>query len=305
MLYRLSVLNVLLFISLASAPLIAIPSSPAPCQESDRPVYKMPRNLEGIAFQERPMLEELLQRIAVEARMVKSAYTFSIPLLGAALLGDTALYEEFREQMINALTRMERDTVATYDPALAAWLWGRVLLASYHMNDTPTEQLADQQMERFLLTASDQSAFSAWAYGYKAIYEGVYHAPTYPVSLAKGRHIAQSLSDPSQEGDWLWAQVMLLSATAFASDPGSYAEIEQQVLTQTSTENLAAAFSKIAENDWRAWALALARFATATLVPENLALHELTDAAEQSAAVSASEGNRLLSLLTLRWSQTH
>lgn len=251
-------------------------------------------NLENNDFPQRQELSELSQQTAEDAKDKGDSYSLSVPLLATSLLGQKDAYSNLHDLMITALLV---DTEHSSD--FKAWLWGRVLVAGYHMSMKQHEEEAYQQMEMLLLD-NINSPFTAWAYGYKAIYEATIKSPQYKDSLMQGLQIADTLKEPEKEGDWLWAQVMLMTATAYQKDQESFDHIVNNIKVRTGTDDIVQALSHIPEDDWRAWALALVDFSY-TQMGQN---HEnLAKAAKSNANTSKSDGNKLLSLLTLEWSE--
>ncbi len=266
---------------------------------------KIIRNLIGIEFSDKEMLQELLDQLANQALEKNDAYLLSIPLIASAILGEMDIYGPLQDKISELLTNDAKN-----EAGYKAWLWGRVLLAGYHINDTVTEDHAYAHLASLLTSSTEDSPFATWGYGYKAIYEALNkNIDEYNNSLAQGVSIAENLALPEKKADLLWAQVLFLSATAFADDRHNYDLIFDHMTAsknedgEKSNVDIIQALNGINEDDWRAWGLALARFSIARTDPKNPIIEPLTDAVIQSAENTTSEGNKLLSLLTLAWSQ--
>lgn len=236
------------------------------------------KNLNGVSFAEREKIKAIISELAV----AQDPYTASLPLLISAKLGSET-YSQVLAQMLRLLN--EHNTAPEKFPAwqrsnsFKAWMWGRVLLAADAMNDAEIVTLAKDQLTGLLnqrRSDSDQGAFFAWAWGYRAALSSSEYQACKDIMMQEARVLTQQykslLQDPESKPDAvhaslsnaMWAWVMNIQAAAIDGDQDIYDEIKRQIkLTAgkaTVAEALQTALLRTAEsNDYPGWGMATVR----------------------------------------------
>jgi len=222
-----------------------------------------------------------------------SAYGMSIPLLGAAYLGDEELYTELKGAMMENLGKSEKPT--TKD----AWLYGRILVASLKMeDDTAVNEIIDK-MESALQNG-ENDCFAAWAWGYLAIYYDEENADEYPdicESMIKSINSLASQNEEKGKDNVAWAIVMALQS--FSSAEGyddEYAKAIDQLKTFYEKPTVLEALQTIPGEDFRAWAISLTLHAAKQIGDHSL-VAELSPAIDKEIEKSPSDADKMLALV--------
>lgn len=184
-------------------------------------------------------------------------YELTMPLMVAGLSGDNALYTVISAHMNKSFKVLEENSFKD-------WLTGRILLADFalHGKVTRTDLLITLQRHADLNPAHDN--FMTWAIGYLAAVDYSYKD--------KMLNAASALTDNASvsQSDKLWAWVLALQAAAQAQDNGTYLHSMEQITKIANKPDVAQALSAgllrtTDSSDYPAWAIAIARLASATI----------------------------------------
>lgn len=241
------------------------------------------KNLEQSSFPERLSTIEGVNELLKTAK--DDAYLLSMPLLTSAILSDKEHYQKVLHDMTHA---MQKNPPEKNQYSFYAWLYGRVLLASLHIDDGETIANTQKQLKTLLQnenTAKDR--FSAWALGYLATLNTHEYSrlrmdmreagdllTTYYFEI---RDDKKSHTDKIQEArsDALWAWVMFLQAAAIYDDYAFYQYSLEQMKRISNESQVSLALAKgllrtSASNDYPAWAMAMTRLAAVTIADQTL-----------------------------------
>ncbi|HSW70050.1 MAG TPA: hypothetical protein VLI69_07885 [Gammaproteobacteria bacterium] len=241
-----------------------------------------PKNLNGVAFNERAEVEGIVDELEKAAT---DPYAASLPLIASAELDDANRYSLSLSKMLVLLTQLDKTPDAfpewMRNNSFKAWMWGRVLLAGDAVNDAPTVVKSKRKLDVLLnsgMAKNDNLAFFAWAAGYFS----TLNDRTYLVYHRKMTKDAIELSNeysikPTHDAlsNALWAWVMALPATANAQKINAYNQIKKQMTSLTFTQSVVDAIQtgllRTADsNDYPAWALAKVRVAAAVMHDQDL-----------------------------------
>lgn len=125
-------------------------------------------------------IQSLLDEV-VESTDFSSAYSISIPLLGASYANKKKLYQELKEKMFHALSLSVDDDVDTIIKKLTGspdwkkqgpfqiWMLGRILNAAMNMDDHKIAEKMAHVMDK-LIKQSGNDLFTVWSRGYLSMY---------------------------------------------------------------------------------------------------------------------------------------
>lgn len=215
------------------------------------------KNLAESAFTEKVSLENIIDELT---HANTDPYSASLPLIASAELGDKKRYDITLTHMLNSLDKN------TQDHPFKAWMLGRILLAADDMNDADTIKKARQKLNEYL--NEDSSAFSAWAWGYRAALDSKNYALYKKSMLDAAETLTKKYqTSPNHEAlsNALWAWVMNLQAAAFAGDQKSYHWIKEQIKLIAEENSVSLSLKKgllrtAQSNDYPAWAMAKTRY---------------------------------------------
>lgn len=188
-----------------------------------------------------------------------SAYALSIPLLSYGLLVD--------DQYHSVLAEMQEALKNETSPTFKAWLLGRIISAADSFGDKVTADAAAKEALA-LITTSPSDEYSAWAWGYvlnHAAISATKQYETYKINMLKNC-VKVEISKTTDLSSKLWAWVMCMQASAAAGDSQTYKFAVRSMQELTHTQNLVDALNQIPQGDFRAWAFAIARVASITIV---------------------------------------
>lgn len=200
-------------------------------------------------------------------------YQRSIPLLVAAMQNNKAQYNVVLPEMLNNLgirDPQQAYTLEEIEPFVqkkgenyTAWLLGRILLSAKLMHDSSTANKVSLLMQTLLDEAPLQvDAYQAWAQGYLA----TFFADTEQYTKYRQRMLTatDAIKSQASASDLTWARLVDLQAAAIAKDNTTYRTILHTLQNDHAT--LHEALSKvIPKNDYRSWAISLARLAAAEM----------------------------------------
>ncbi len=252
-------------------------------------------------------IRELTETI-LKATNIAKPYEVSIPLLGASYLKDASLY---RDMFIKIFAGFPADPAAETECLLGklqgpgktfnAWILGRILVATMQMKDD-TAAAKTAAVIFGLLKTSEVDCFSAWAWGYLAIY----CAEKMPAELEAVQKAMMDCTDalskkPEEHGkdNVSWAIVMELQSIAIKDDKAAYGARLAKLLEFTGTASVLAALRTIPKEDFRAWATALI-LSAARKIGDTALVDSLTAALPEEIAGSPSLGDQMLALAVAR-----
>jgi hypothetical protein len=250
-------------------------------------------------------IQSLMSKVE-KATDLGSAYSVSIPLLGATYLNDGKLYDKWEKAIFDAFKISKEEPEDSIVEKLQektsfnAWVLGRLLVANLRRGDKESAQKIASIMEK-LLEKSSVDPFSAWARGYLAIYYANNKPQAYP--LAKEKMLACTdalMQQPGEKGkdNVSWAIVMELQSLADVGDRETCVARLQKFLDFTGTTSVVEALKTIPSEDFRAWATSLVLRAAKKIDDQDqLLVNALTDYLPQALAASPSDGDKMLALL--------
>jgi hypothetical protein len=201
------------------------------------------------------------------------------------------------------------------DSPVASWSWllGRVLVAAHRVDDPVT---ATNTAELMINVLSSQplpnDPFHAWTWGYLLAYYAssslteyeLYKQTMLDVSEAYTR---EAVRDPDNLSDLLWVHVMTLQGPALAHDTVTSQFILNQIVVDAKQMGLpigakdpfpvqlVQALKGIKQNDYRAWAMSLVKFAFA-VIGDKEGHQSLIGPVAQAIAMSSHKEDKVLAM---------
>jgi len=234
---------------------------------------------------------------------LQSPYSISIPLLGAAYLNDGKRYGRWKEALLQAFKIGKEESEDSIVEKLQekastnAWILGRLLVADLRMGDQSSAQKNVSIMEK-LLKKSAVDRFSAWAWGYLAIFYAQVKPKEYPLVQKQMLETTDVLMrQPGEKGkdNVLWALVMQLQSFADIGDKVGYFSCLQKMQEFSGTLSVQETLESIPAEDFRAWATSLVLRA-AKKIPDRFLEHILLGYLPKTIAASPSDGDKMLAL---------
>lgn len=274
-----------------------------------KPPTQLITHLKGVQFQENAAIQQIIDQLMKDA---KDPYAASLPLMASAVLGDQKRYTAAHALMLENLQALDATPNAfkgwMRSHGFKAWMWGRVLLATYSIQDEKALDTAKSKLAEQLAFKEDDLAFSTWGWGYRAVVDYKTSEPPmmagatkltedYKKTIPKEyknvaawvAHVFQAAHAEDQKSyvnskeqashtalsNAVWAWMMNLSAAAQAKDEKTYQAIKAQILACTGqasiTEALEKSLFKISSSqDYLAWALVKANMAAAQMGDDEL-----------------------------------
>jgi hypothetical protein len=246
-------------------------------------------------------IQSLVQNVEASTKL-DSAYSITLPLLGAAYTHNKAAYNTWKHNLFKAFSVDENATSAQIAQGLEkdanqnAWLLGRLVVASMLMKDDKTASKAAEAMKILLEKKATVDCFSSWAWGYLAIYTQQNQPNEYPAIKKQMLETIQKLSqDPQEKGkdNVSWAIVMALQGIDSKAD---YYQLLQDLVTFTDSSSVVEALNKIPAPDFRAWAMSLTLDA-AKKKHDELLIDTLSQELPKAIESTPSDADKMLGLL--------
>jgi hypothetical protein len=199
------------------------------------------------------------------------------------------LYEKILPQMKKSLKKIPEN--GEQNNSYKSWLLGRVLLAASDVQDKPTMNELQPNLENLLKNnATTKDEYSAWGWGYLAALDET----TYNNNKEEMFKASANLTKP---GDALWAYVMDLQAAAKAKKKEDFYRIINHIKEIAQQDSLAASLTNgISQDDYQPWAIAIARRAGANIGDHDL-YHQLKKPYEDSLKQAQAEKRNVAALL--------
>ncbi len=238
-----------------------------------------------------------------KATDLRSPYSVSIPLLGAAYSNHKVEYGKWKEAIFQAFGIKNDEPVDSIVEKLQdkasenAWILGRLLVANLRMGDSSAKKTASIIQQ--LLQKAPVDPFSAWAWGYLAIFYAQTQPDEYPSVKEQMMQCSDTLmKQPEEKGkdNVLWAIVMELQSLSEVGDVASYNDCLQKFQDFSGTSSVIETLESIPPGDFRAWATSLILHAAKKMNDRMLVL-ELMEYLPKTIATSPSDGDKLLALL--------
>lgn len=230
---------------------------------------------------------DLMQKVERETKL-DSPYSISIPLLGAANLKNRPLYEKYQNAILHAFPSIETSE--------HAWILARLMIANLRMDDHDSAQKYASVIEQ-ILQKSQVDPFSAWTWGYLAIYFAKVRKGDYHMIKAKMLNCTDALMQKLEEkgkDNVPWAIVMELQSLAEMEDVSYYQRLEK-LKEFTGTGSVVQALETIPPNDFRAWAVSLV-LSAAKKMNDHALVHDLTEYLPKAMDLSPSDADKMLAL---------
>lgn len=173
------------------------------------------------------------------------AYELSMPFIIAATVNGQEPYQALNEKMLAALKDLPENSFKD-------WMRGRYLFADKTMNGGVTQSDMLSTLSKNLSDAKTVDNYTAWAWGYLGNLNSG--------SQSKMVEAVTAFSDSAtaNSSDKLWAWVMVMQASANAGNQTAYD-------MSISRINSLGGVASVPESDFPAWAISLARIASATM----------------------------------------
>lgn len=246
-------------------------------------------------------IEELFHNVETSTQL-DSAYSTTLPLLGAAYTHNKAAYYAWKHNLFKDFSVDENASSAQIAASLEkdstqnAWLLGRLVVASLLMNDDKTAHTAAEAMIILLEKNPSVDCYSSWAWGYLAIYCQENQSTEFPAVKKQMLKTIQKLSqDPKEKGkdNVSWAIVMALQSV---DNKAEYYQLLQDLVDFTDSSSVSEALNKIPARDFRAWAISLT-LDTAKRMNDKALIKTLSQELPKAIESSPADADKMLGLL--------
>lgn len=223
-----------------------------------------------------------------------SAYSISIPLLGASYLKDEESYLPLKNKMFGVLGLNPNDTAMAMIKKLEGadsfkiWLLGRILQATMNMGDKGFAKRIASVMET-LLEKQGNDACAVWAKAYLSLYDS-----TKRKGLIASTQALASVPEEAGKDNVPWAIVMNLQSLSFdKKHEGLYKQQLEELKEFTKTATVVEALRTIPSGDFRAWAMSLVLLA-AKRMGDDKTYAEVLGVITKEIEESPSKGDQML-----------